>query len=362
MKQTFACVSSLTLLSLLVSGVSGTAADKIWNLPKTPDGAYVDRTFPTIGEVERLDGALDKLIAPGTKIELLAKGFTWSEGPVWAWRRHSILFSDVPENTIYEWDQTHDLYTYLKPSGNTGPTPGEGSNGLTIDSQGRLVLAQHGDRRIARLNPDGSFETIAQYYKWNRFNSPNDLVYRSNGDLYFTDPPYGLKGGNASPQKEIPFNGVYRVDKKGNVTLLESELTYPNGIAFSPDEKTLYIAVSDPDKPVVMAYNVKADGTLDINTRRIFFDAAPLAKAGAQGSPDGLKVDKSGNVWTTGPGGVLVISPEGKHLGTIKTGELIANCAWGNNGTVLYLTSHSYLCRIQTLVRGVGPGFTDSHP
>lgn len=357
MKHSLARLFTLTLGAALFTGVSADATD-IWKLRKTPaDPGVLKRTFPTIGEVVRLDPELDQLIAPDAKIELLASGFTWSEGPVWLWRRHSIVFSDVPENVMYEWDYEHDLYTYRKPSGYTGPGKGQGSNGLTLDRQGRLVVAQHGDRRIARLNPDGSFTTLAEFYKMRRFNSPNDLVYHSNGDLYFTDPPYGLKGGNTSPDREIPFNGVYRLGKNGDITLLDEELTYPNGIALSPDEETLYVAVSDPAKPVIFAYDVKADGTLDVKARRTFFDAAALAKAGAPGLPDGLKVDIHGNVWTTGPGGVLVITPDGRHLGTISTGEPTANCAWGNDGSVLYITSNKYLVRIPTLTKGVGPGF-----
>ena len=356
MKPSLACVSTLTLCALLFSGATAEAGDKKV-VRRAPAEPRKEPWFPSVGSVIRLDPAIDQLIPTNAVIEKLASGFGWAEGPVWIWRNHSIYFSDVPNNTIYEWNHRYDLNVYLKPSGSTGPKAGQGSNGLTLDNQGRLVLAQHGDRRIARLESDGSFTTIAQYYKWNRFNSPNDLVYHSNGDLYFTDPPYGLNGGDKSPDKEIPFNGVYRVDKHGEVTLLEAELTYPNGIAFSPDEKTLYVAVSDPAKPAVMAYEVKADGTLNVKTRRVFFDGAALAKAGAKGSPDGLKVDIHGNVWTTGPGGVLVLSPEGTHLGTIDTGDLVANCAWGHDGTALYLTSNKDLCRIQTLTMGVGPGF-----
>ncbi|HAV61411.1 MAG TPA: gluconolactonase [Verrucomicrobiales bacterium] len=355
MKHTPARILPLSLCALMLAGA--VQADDRPVVRRSPAEPPKEPVFPAIGSVIRLDPALDKLIAPGARIEKLAEGFDWAEGPVWVWRRHSILFSDVPQNKVWEWDFRHDKTVYLEPSGNTGPKPGQGSNGLTLDSQGRLVLAQHGDRRIARLEKDGSFTTIAQYYKWNRFNSPNDLVYHSNGDLYFTDPPYGLQGGNNSPDKEIPYNGVYRVDTKGEVTLLDGELTFPNGIAFSPDEKTLYVAISDSARPQIVAYDVKQDGTLNLKTRRVFFDAKPLKDAGGKGSPDGLKVDVHGNVWSTGPGGVLVITPDGRHLGTISTGEAIANCGWGHGGSVLYLTSDMYLCRIETLTMGVGPGF-----
>lgn len=310
-----------------------------------------------VGSVTRLDPALDGLLPPGAVVERLTSGFGWAEGPVWIWRGGFLHFSDVPNNVVHQWNDRTGLEVFLKPSGNTGSDPGQGSNGLTLDHQGRLVLAQHGDRQIARLEPDGTFTTLARYYNWRRFNSPNDLVYRSNGDLYFTDPPYGLEGGNASPEKELPFNGVYRLQPGGEITLLDRELTFPNGIALSPDESTLYVAVSDPARPVVMAYPVRLDGTLDLKQRRVFFDGSALAKAGAQGLPDGLKVDVHGNVWTTGPGGVLVLSPEGRHLGTISTGDFVANCGWGHDGSVLYLTSNKDLCRIHTSTRGVGPGF-----
>lgn len=340
---------------LLAGGLAG-ASDSV-PAPSKPYDALGLPVFSSIGSVIRLDPALDALIAADARPELLVNGFDWAEGPVWVWRRHAVLFSDVPRNTIYEWSLGDDISVFLKPSGHTGPGQGQGSNGLTLDDQGRLVIAQHGDRRIARLEKDGSLTSIAQYYKWNRFNSPNDLVYHSNGDLYFTDPPYGLRGGNSSPDKEIPFNGVYRVDRNGEVTLLDNELTFPNGIAFSPDEKTLYVAISDPAKPQVIAYDVKEDGTLNLKSRRVFFDAKPLQSAGGKGLPDGLKVDVHGNVWATGPGGVLVLTPDGRHLGTVNTGEAVANCAWGNNGSVLYLTSDMYLCRIKTLTKGVGPGF-----
>ena len=187
------------------------------------------------------------------------------------------------------------------------------------------------------------------WYKWRRFNSPNDLVYRSTGDLYFTDPPYGLEKNSADPAKELAFNGVYKLTPGGELTLLTSELTFPNGLAFSPDEKTLYVAVSDPAKPVIMAYPVEKGGLLGHG--KIFFDASALAP-GRKGLPDGLKVDKAGNLWATGPGGVLVIDPTGKHLGTSNTGEPTANCAWGDDGSTLYITANKYLCRVKTLSRG----------
>jgi len=309
-------------------------------------------TYPAMGKLERLDPQFDTLIAPDAKIEKLAEGYDWSEGPVWVRDGAYLLFSDVPTNTVFKWKEGEGAKAFLKPSGYTGSTPrgGEpGSNGLTVDSNGRLVLCQHGDRRVSRLEKDRQFRVIAEFYQLRRFNSPNDLVFKSNGDLYFTDPPYGLEKLNADPKKELTFNGVYRVKPDGEITLLTQSLTFPNGIAFSPDEKILYVAISDPKRPVIVAYDVKADGTID--NERVFFDAQALMP-GRKGLPDGLKVDQRGNLFATGPGGVLVISPAGRHLGTINTGEATANCGWGDDGSVLYITADMFLCRIQTKTKG----------
>lgn len=309
-----------------------------------------------IGAIERLDPRLDQLIPPKAKIEKLAEGLIWAEGPVWLRNGDYLLFSDVPSNTVFKWKSGEGVKPYLRPSGYTGTASraGEpGSNGLTVDPQGRLVLCQHGDRRVARLEDKGRFTTLAAYYKFHRFNSPNDLVFKSNGDLYFTDPPYGLLKLNDDPDREMIFNGVYRLKPGGEVTLLTDELTFPNGLAFSPDEKTLYVAVSDPKRPAVMAYDVRPDGLLA--NGRVFFDAAPLVAPTRKGLPDGLKVDRHGNLFATGPGGVLIIAPDGTHLGTINTGEPTANCAWGEDGSVLYITANHFLLRVKTSTRGQVP-------
>jgi gluconolactonase len=311
--------------------------------------------YPTFGKIDRFDPAFDKLVPPDAKLEKLAEGFVWSEGPVWIRDGGYLVFSDVPKNTAFKWKEGEGISVFLKPSGYSGSTArGDepGSNGLTVDSQGRLVLCQHGDRRVARLEKDRTQTTLADKYLGKRLNSPNDLVYKSNGDLYFTDPPYGLKGENQDPKKELPYNGVYRLSKNGELTLLTSELTYPNGIALSPDEQTLYVAVSDPKQAIWMAYDVLPDGT--IANGRVFFDATSRVKEG-NGVPDGLKVDKVGNVFATGPGGVFVFSPAGKHLGTIDTGQPTANCAWGDDGSTLYIMANHYLSRIKTST--VGKGF-----
>ncbi len=306
----------------------------------------------TVGKVDRLDARLDDLLATDAVMEKLAEGFDWSEGPIWMKNGEFLLFSDVPQNVVYRWKEGEGITEFLNPSGYTGTTPrgGEpGSNGLTVDSQGRLTLCEHGDRRVARLEANGKKTTLADRYKGKRFNSPNDLVYHSNGDLYFTDPPYGLEGRNTDPKKELPFNGVYRLKPGGELTLLTDKLTYPNGLAFSPDEKILYVAVSDPARAIWMAYNVKDDGT--VTHGRVFFDSTSLVK-GHKGLPDGMKADVKGNLFATGPGGVFIFSPDGKHIGTLNTGEATANCNWGNDGTTLYITADMYLCRIKTKTKG----------
>lgn len=325
--------------------------------PRPPEGITNSPAGKTIGQIERLSPELDKLLPPDAKIELLAEGFVWSEGPVWVNDGGHLLFSDVPKNTVYQYKPGEGVSIHLKPSGYSGEIPrkGEpGSNGLTLDAQGRLILCQHGDRRVARLNPDREFTPLADRFEGKRFNSPNDLCFDSKGNLYFTDPPYGLEGNIKDPKKEVPFQGVYRLTPDGKLTLLTKDLTFPNGIALSPDEKTLYVAVSDKQKPQIWSYSLAADGTLA--NGKVFFDAAPLAAKKLKGLPDGLKVDNAGNLWATGPGGVLIIDKTGKHLGTLLTDQPTANCAFAGDGSVLYITVNHWLCRIQTTTRGPVPG------
>ena len=314
-------------------------------------------TPQAVGTVKRLDPRLDAIVPPGAVVERLAEGFDWSEGPVWVSKEGGyLLFSDVPRNVVHRWKEGEGVGNFLAPSGYTGAVArgGEpGSNGLTLDPSGRLVLCQHGDRRVARLGDDGKFVTLADRHEGKRFNSPNDVVFKSNGDIYFTDPPYGLLGLNDDSGKEIPYNGVYRIAKDGAVTLLTRDLTFPNGLAFSPDEKTLYVAVSDPKKAIWMAYPVAADGNLGAG--RVFFDATAMAMAGAKGLPDGLKVDREGNLFATGPGGVLIFAPDGTHLGTLDTGVPTANCGWGGDGSTLYITADMFLGRIKLKTKGKLP-------
>ena len=309
---------------------------------------------PTVGKIERIDPRFDELISKDATIEKLAEGYKWAEGPVWIPDRKCLLFSDIPNNAIVEWSEKGGARQYMKPAGYTGATPrgGEpGTNGLTLDREGRLVACQHGDRRIVRVEKDGQWTTLADKYEGNRFNSPNDLVYKSNGDLYFTDPPYGLAKGPDDPARELPFCGVFRLSADGKLTLLTDQMTRPNGIGFSPDEKTLYVAQSDPDKAVWMAFDIKGDGTL--GQGRVFYDVTEWVKKKMPGLPDGLKIDKKGNLFATGPGGVSVFAPDGTLLGRLDTGVPTANCRFGDDGATLYITANSWLCRIRTTTKGV---------
>ena len=316
--------------------------------------------FPTPPGIERLDPALDELIAPDAKIEVLAGGYVWTEGPVWVKEKEGyLLFSDIPNNAINRWSPGDGARLYLRPAGYTGAAPrgGEsGSNGLILDRQGRLLLAQHGDRRIARMDapldaPRPVFTTLADRFEGKRFNSPNDLVQHSSGAVYFTDPAYGLEQQWEDPARELPFAGVYRIDPGGRVTLLTRDMTRPNGLAFSPDERRLYVAQSDPAAALWRVFDVAADGTIDKG--RLLFDATAMTKT-RSGLPDGLKLDERGNLFATGPGGVLVLTPEGRHLGTIATGQATSNCAFGDDGRTLYITADMYLMRIRLKTKGSG--------
>lgn len=334
MVRTLAAVSLLSFACLLLSQ----------NAP----------VVPTLGQVVRLSPKLDALIPKDARIEVLGSGFAWSEGPLWIKDGGYLLFSDIPRNSVMKWKQGEGVTLFMKPSGYTGVADygrEPGSNGLTIDSQGRVIFCEHGDRRVSRLEKDGGKRTLVDNYQGKRLNSPNDAVYKSNGDLYFTDPPYGLPKNADDPRRELDFFGVYRLSRDGQLTLLTREMTRPNGIGFSPDEKTLYVAQSDPARAIWMAFPVNADGTL--GKGRVFHDATSSVNK-LPGLPDGLKVDARGNVFATGPGGVYVFSPEGELLGRIDTGQRTANCAWGEDGTVLYMTADSYLCRIRTSTKGAG--------
>jgi gluconolactonase len=253
-----------------------------------------------------------------------------------------------------KWTAGEGVSVFLKPSGYTGAaeySSQPGSNGLLLDSEGRLVCCEHGDRRISVMTWDGGKVTLADRYQTKRFNSPNDAVYHSSGALYFTDPPYGLPKRENDPRREIDFCGVYRLAPDGQVTLVTDEMTRPNGIALSPDEKTLYVAQSDGAAPIIRAFNVEPDGS--VSNSRVFYDASQASKR-LKGMPDGMAVDAAGNLFATGLGGVLVIAPDGTLLGRLATGVATANCAWGDDGSTLYITAHMHLCRVRTSTKGVG--------
>ncbi len=334
-----------TALGLLLLGVTVLVSTERWARAEEKKGC------PAIGTIQRIDPRFDQLVPRDAVLEKLAEGFEWSEGPVWIPKGGYLLFSDIPNNAVMKWKEGQGISVFLKSSGYTGSLPrgGEpGSNGLMLDSVGRLVLCQHGDRQIARLEDDGRWTVLVDRYKGKRLNSPNDLVFKSNGDLYFTDPPYGLAKGAT---RELDFCGVYRLSTDNRVALLTDRMTRPNGIAFSPDEKTLYVAQSDPKRPVWMAFEVQPDGT--IANGRVFHDSTPWRKK-LRGLPDGLAVDRAGNLFATGPGGVNVFAPDGRLLGRINPGVATANCCFAEDGSVLYITADMYLCRIRTKTKGLG--------
>lgn len=306
-----------------------------------------------IGTIERLDPALDSIVSPNAKIEIIADGFDWSEGPLWIEKYKMLLFSDIPPNTIYKWTEEKGKEVYLTPSGYTDTIKrkGEvGSNALILDKDGNLVLCQHGDRRMARMDapldkPVSKFITLADKYNGKRLNSPNDAVYNSEGELFFTDPPYGLETqDDKDPKKELPFNGVFKINKDGKLILLVDSITRPNGLAFFPGEKKMIIACSDPAKPFWYSYDVNGDS---LTNGKIFYDASAEASKGVKGLPDGLKIDKKGNVFATGPGGVYIFNSEGKKLGLIRFTESTSNCAFSTDEKTLYVTNDMNVIRIK---------------
>lgn len=310
----------------------------------------------TLGKIHILNPLANDLIDANAPIEILAEGFEWAEGPLWWKEQNALLFSDVPKNTVYIWKQNGEgALPYIKPSGYTGVqsySQEQGSNGLTRDLNGNLISCEHGDRRLSYLplNSAGGKRTLTDNINGKRFNSPNDAIVDSKGRVYFTDPPYGLPKQDKDQGMETGVFGVYMWEK-GKTTLIIKDLTRPNGLALSPDEKILYVAQSDLERAYYMKYPVLPSGL--VNKGSIHFDATPMSKSGLQGAPDGIKVDDKGNIWGTGPGGVLIISPKGELLGRIETGQATANCGWGDDGSTLYITADMYLCRVKTKVKGV---------
>ncbi|MFY7840808.1 MAG: SMP-30/gluconolactonase/LRE family protein [Lacibacter sp.] len=302
--------------------------------------------YKTIGTIERIDTALDSIIDKDAVAEIIAEGFE---------KEQMLIFSDVPMNTIYKWTEEKGKEIYLKPSGYTGTEPSvckePGSNGLTLDNNGNLVLCQHGDRRMARMDapldkPESKFSTLADKFAGKRFSSPNDAVYNKAGELFFTDPPYGLQTqDDTDSKKEIKHNGVYKVTKDGTVKLLIDSITRPNGLAFLPGEKKLIVACSDPAFPNWYIYDLNVD-TFEIDNGRIFYSASEEAKT-MGGLPDGLKIDKNGNIFATGPGGVYIFNRAGKKLGMIKLENSASNCALSPDEKTLYVTNDMYLLRVK---------------
>ncbi len=302
-------------------------------------------------DIIRKDAAIDAIVGPNLKIHKLAEGFTFTEGPVWDDGLAALLFSDPNENVIYKYSKDGQLSVFRRPSGYAGADIAEykqpGSNGLAIDAEGRLTINEHGNRRVSRLEKDGRVTVLADRYEGKRLNSPNDLVYRSDGALFFTDPPFGLPKVFDDPRKELPYSGVYSLIN-GSVRLLTNELTGPNGIALSPDEKYLYVGNWDEKKKVVMRYEVAANGT--ISGGRVFFD---MTSAPGEDAIDGVKVDANGNVYVSGPGGLWIIAPSGQHLGTIIVPRHVHNMAWGDeDGRTLYLCARDRLYRMRLTVAG----------
>ena len=307
------------------------------------------------GRITRLDPRFDRLIPADARLEKVIDGHEWAEGPLWDRKTGCLLFSDVIKNIAYRWCEASGEQVLLEHSGYTGsaPFPGKepGSNGLAFDRDGNLLMAEHGDRRISRLGPDGRKTTIVDRYRGKRINSPNDLILASNGDLLFTDPPWGLPKWWDDPGKELPINGVYRLRANGELKLINGEFQAPNGIALTPDGKTLIVSESQPQIGAWYAMAVNSDGSL--GPRKKLYDAVPWS-VNRKGVPDGLKLDRQGHIFGGGPGGVYVIDPDGTLLGIIETGGPASNTVWGGDGSTLYITSGSRIFRIRTSARGAG--------
>ncbi len=322
------------LLSLLLLGLA------TCGLAQTPS---------TIGRIEVLSPEMEKFVDAATKVEVLAGGFTWTEGPVWIPDDGGghLLFSDIPRNSIFRWSAARGVELFMRPSGYTGVSYyglEPGSNGLTLDPEGRLTLCEHGARRVSVLTRGGGKVTLADHYQGKRLNSPNDLTFDKAGNLYFTDPIYGLPERADDPRRELDFCGVYRLSADGKLTLLTKEMTRPNGIGLAPDESKLYVAQSDPGRPVWVAFPIDKSGKLGASN--VLNDASEAMKE-FPGLPDGMVIAKDGTLFGSGPGGIYVMSPEGKLYGRIITGGRTSNCTFDNEQKNLFITADSYLCRVR---------------
>jgi gluconolactonase len=314
-------------------------------------------TVITDAHIDRWDPALDAIVPKDWKIEKIAEGFGWAEGPIWVKSGGYLLFTDVPGNKMWKWSEKGGLEKFLDPSGavtwDHDVWRETGANGLAIFDAGSILLADSGNRGIQRLDLATKKKTpVAMSFEGKKFSSPNDVTKMKNGVIFFTDPPYGFKKFDDAPEKEISFNGVYRMGPDGKVTAIEKELTRPNGVALSPDESLLYVAQSEGTKAIINVYSLDKAG--NVTAKKLFQDTTDLARPDAPGAPDGLTVAADGTVFTSGPGGVLVISKEGKRLGRIWDGKQTANCKFGDDGRTLYMTSSNFVARIRLNIKGAG--------
>lgn len=354
-------LGAMALLALLGAACSK-APDSV--SPSTngpaPDAAPAPPPVPTKVEearIDRWDPAMDAIVPVDWKVEKLAEGFGWAEGPIWVKSGGYLLFTDVPGNKMWKWSEAGGLEKFLDPSGATAPDENvwreAGANGLAILDDKSILVADTGNRSIQRLDLVTKTKTpVAEKFDGKKFSSPNDVAKTKSGVIFFTDPPYGFKKFDDAPEKEMPFNGVYRAGTDGTVTVVEKELHRPNGVALSPDESVLYVAQSEPTKAIIMAYTLDAEGK--VTGKKLFHDFTDLVGDDAPGLPDGLTVADNGTIFTSGPGGVIVLSKDGKRLGRIVDGKPTANCKFGDDGRTLYLTSKDMLARIKLNVRGAG--------
>jgi gluconolactonase len=307
--------------------------------------------------IDRWDPAMDAIVPKDWKVEKLAEGFGWAEGPIWVKSGGYLLFTDVPGNKMWKWSEKGGLEKFLDPSGAADADMSVwrevGANGLAILDRNSILLADTGSRGIQKLNLRTKKKTpVVMTFEGRKFASPNDVARMKSGVLFFTDPPYGYQKFDEAPEIEISFNGVYRMGKDGKVTVIEKELYRPNGVAFSPDERTLYVTQSEPTKAIVMAYSLDRNG--NVTGKKLFQDLTDLMSADAPGLPDGLTVATDGTIFMGGPGGVLVLSKDGKRLGRIRDGKPTANCKFGDDGRTLYMTSQNMLARIRLNITGAG--------
>jgi len=346
----FSGAGAVALLAVMGTACAATPApSKLTNV--------VEPSLIENGRIDRWDPAMDAIVPKDWKIEKLADGFGWAEGPIWIKSGGYLLFTDVPGNKMWKWSEKGGLEKFLDPSGAAAFDPAiwreAGANGLAIFDANSILLADTGNRGIQRLDLATKKKTpVAMSFEGKKFSSPNDVIRTKSGVLFFTDPPYGFKKFDDAPEKEIPFNGVYRMGTDGKVTAIEKELTRPNGVALSPDESVLYVAQSEGSKAIINAYSLDKNG--NVTGKKLFNDTTDLAKPDAPGAPDGLTVAADGTVFATGPGGVLVLSKDGKRLGRIWDGKQTANCKFGDDGRTLYMTSHDMLARIRLNIKGAG--------